>query len=94
MKKPIVKSRPEEFEEFGYDTMIACGNKEQAIELCGLHIHAYEDKLQSEIQKCDAELIDAKHQHRALRACLYEHQVPVGNSEMLARKRKITTRRW
>jgi hypothetical protein len=89
MKKPIVKSRPEEFEEFGYDTMIACGNKEQAIELCGFHIHAYEDKLQSEIQKCGAELIDAKYQHGALRDYLYERPTPVGDSEMLARKRKI-----
>jgi len=89
MKMPLVKARPEEFEPFGYETRILCGSRQDAIQQCGLHLHAYEDHLQPQIRESNTNACDARHEHAALRSSLYERPVPVSDAMMVSQERRI-----
>jgi len=51
----LMKAKPVDFEELGYQTMLACGEEERAITICGLHLHAYANQLQPELSTLHSE---------------------------------------
>jgi hypothetical protein len=89
MKAALEKARPEEFEPFGFETRIVCGNRQDAIQQCGLHLNAYEERLQPTIRECGIQATDAKHKHAALRASIYERPIPLSDAKMLSLQRHI-----
>lgn len=90
MKIPVATARPEQFEPFGYDTRIACGTRQEAVEQCGLHLYAYEQHLQPEIREANTELEDAKHKYVSLRSGLYGRPIAVSDANMLSQEQRIT----
>lgn len=88
MNHSLQSSRPVDFEQFGYRTMIECGKIEVAIKICGGHLLAYEHKLKPELGRTNSDIVNNEHRASALRAELYERPVPVNDAEMLAQSKK------
>lgn len=84
MNRFLVKARPADFEEFGHQTMLECGDEARALRICGLHLQAYEDELQPELRRRDSEMVEIKNQASALHSHLYDRAVPVNDARMLS----------
>jgi hypothetical protein len=89
MKKPLEKTKPEDFEKVGYDTMRQCYDVEQAVRTCAPHLHAYELALRARLQQLHSEAARIKEQHSALHSILYNRPVPVSDARMLSHSRTI-----
>jgi hypothetical protein len=88
MNRSLNKTRPTDFEEFGYRTMLECGDMERAIRICGGHLQAYEYELKPEIARLNSEILNNEHHTSALHAELYDRPIPVNDAEMLAHSKK------
>jgi hypothetical protein len=58
--------RGKDFEEFGYQTRLACKDTASAIQICGLHIHSREDELLPEVSRLPSEIIEKPASWRCL----------------------------
>src|SRR5437879_4352598 len=72
-----------DWERHGYQTMLDCEDADEAIEICGLHLHACSDEIQPTLMRLNADLDHTQHHARALRELLYERAVPVNDAGML-----------
>jgi hypothetical protein len=88
MKQSLKKTRPTAFEEFGYRTMLECGDIEHATKICGSHLHAYEHELKPELSRVNSEIVNNEHRASALHAGLYDRPIPVNDATMLTQSKK------
>jgi hypothetical protein len=88
MKRMLIKARPSDFEEFGYQTMLECNDVERATKICGLHLHAYEDELRPELRRRNSEIAEVKNRAGALHGSLYDRPEPVNDAQMLSHQLK------
>lgn len=77
-----------DWEMHGYQTMLECERADQAIEICGLRIHACSDELQPKLTRLHSDLDHNQHHACALREILYERAVPVNDAAMLTHSLK------
>src|SRR5713226_4346933 len=87
MNQSLIKARPIDFEEFGYQTMLECADEAGAIRICGLRLQSYEDHLQPEVSRVNSEISDNKYHALALHAQLYDRPIPVNDAKMLTHSR-------
>lgn len=83
MKQVLKNVRPDDFEEFGYQTRLACTDTECAIQICRLHLYAREEELQPEISRLNSDISTTRHRSTALHAHLYDRPIPVSDAAML-----------
>ncbi len=83
MNQALRKVRPNDFEEFGYQTRLACRDTASAIQICGLHLHSFDDELQPEILRLNSEMLANRHRGADLHAHLYDRPIPVSDAAML-----------
>jgi hypothetical protein len=83
LNQSLRKSRPDDFEEFGYQTRLTCRDTASAIQICSLHLHAYDDALQPELSRLNSEVLANRHRAAALHAHLYDRPIPVSDAAML-----------
>src|SRR5712691_5606846 len=88
MNQSLKKSRSVDFEEFGYRTMLECGDIERATRICGSHLQAYEHELKPELARLNSEIVNDEHRASALHAELYDRPIPVNDATMLAQSQK------
>jgi hypothetical protein len=79
-----------DWETHGHQTMLECERPDEAIEICGLHLHAYSDGLQPKLMRLHSDLDDNQHRARALHELLYERALPVNDAAMLTHSLKAT----
>ncbi len=87
MNKLLTKVARIDFEELGYNTMLACGELATAINICAQDIYAYAEQLQPEVSSLRSQTAQKKHHGAALHAGLYDRPVPVNDAAMLTRSR-------
>jgi hypothetical protein len=83
MNQALRKVRPDDFEEFGYQTRLACHDTASAIQICSLHLHAFNEELQPELARLNSELLANRHRAAALHSHLYDRPIPVSDAAML-----------
>jgi hypothetical protein len=83
MNQTLRKARPEDFEEFGYQTRLACRDTTSAIQICALHLHAYDNELQPELARANSQMLANQHRGAALHSHLYDRPIPVSDAAML-----------
>ncbi|MHB8217059.1 MAG: hypothetical protein ACYDDS_13360 [Candidatus Sulfotelmatobacter sp.] len=88
MNQSLRKARSVDFEEFGYLTMLECGDIERAVRICGSHLHAYEYELQPELARINSEILGSQYRASALHAGLYDRPIPVNDATMLTQSLK------
>lgn len=88
MKWPLTKSQEIDFEQLGYETRLACAEREQAQNICGLKIQAYEKSLQPEQSRLGHEVEEHTHKAGSLHSGLYDRPVPINDAAMLAHSRE------
>jgi hypothetical protein len=79
-----------DWERLGNERMLECEYADEAIEICGLHLHACSDELQPKLTRLHSDLDHNQHHARALHELLYERAVPVNDSAMLTHSLKAT----
>jgi len=89
MKKALESWAPEDFENYGADTMRKCWDVGQAANICAPTLVAYALRLKPLLQKQQSEEMTMKHQDRSLHSTLYERPIPVSDAQMLAHSRKL-----
>jgi hypothetical protein len=89
VKKNSIKNSPEDFEEFGYQTMRRCFDIEQAVKTCAESLHAFELALRPKLQRLHSEIVEIKNRILSLHSYLYDRPVPVNDAQMLSHSRKI-----
>jgi hypothetical protein len=89
MKQPLEKVQPEDFEQFGYETMHNCYDLEQAGRTCVPMLQAYEIALRPELNGLWSRSSDFKQQFDALHSILYDRPNRVNDAQMLSHSRKI-----
>jgi hypothetical protein len=88
------KREPADFDKFGYETMLECGDDEKRAQtICGLRIHALVDELQSTLTRLQSEIEQARRQAAALHAYLYDGPEPVEDAAMLTYSHKVRNTR-
>src|SRR6476661_6128476 len=88
------KRKPTDFEKFGYETRLQCGDdEERARQMCGLNIYAYADELQPKIASLQSEIEQNRKHGDALHAHLYNRPEPVNDAAMLTHSKKVRTMR-
>jgi hypothetical protein len=88
MKQSLKKTRPTDFEEFGYRTMLECSDTEHATKICGSHLHSYEHELKPDLSRVNSEIVSNEHHASALHNGLYDRPIPVNDATMLAHSKK------
>src|SRR5258708_2138178 len=83
LNQSLRKLKLDNFEEFGYQTRLACRDTASAIQICGLHLHSYNDALQPELSRLNSEVLANRHRAAALHAHLYDRPIPVSDAAML-----------
>lgn len=89
MKNSLAKTSPENFEQFGYETMCNCYDIEQAGRTCAPVFQAYEISLRPGLQRLRFRMSELNQQFGALHSNLYDRPNPLNDSRMLAHSRKI-----
>jgi hypothetical protein len=89
MKNSLEKTSPEDFEQFGYETMFNCYDIEQAGRTCAPVLQAYEISLRRRLQGLRFRMLELNQQFGALHSNLYDRPNPVNDARMLAHSRKI-----
>jgi hypothetical protein len=79
-----------DWERLGNETMLECERVDEAIEICGLRLHAFSDEIQPKLTRLHSDLDHDQHHARALRELLYERAVPVDDAAMLTHSVKAT----
>jgi hypothetical protein len=87
MKLFFKESPLTDFEQLGFTTRLACADQEQAKNICGLHLDAYEENLQPELSRLNHEVEEHTHRATSLYSSLYDRIVPVNDAAMLAHAR-------
>src|SRR5947207_5939194 len=72
-----------DWEEFGFQTMLTCNDEGRTIEICGLHLHAYEDEVQPVLSRLASEIEHNRSRYNALHDHLYDRPIPVNDAAML-----------
>src|SRR6266571_4447059 len=90
IKRLIEGQKSIDFEKFGYETMLQCGeDEERARKMCGLRIYSYADGLQPELTRFGSEIEQNKTHGYALHAHLYNRPEPVNDAAMLTHAKKV-----
>ena len=90
IRRLIERQESIDFEKFGYETMLQCGDdEERARKLCGLCIYSYADGLQPELTRFRSEIEQNKTHGSALHAHLYIRPEPVNDAAMLTHAKKV-----
>ena len=87
MKRSLTKSPQIDFEKLGYETRLACADREQAQTICGLEIQVYEKSLHPEQAHLGHEVEEHMHKAGSLYAGLYDRPIPINDAAMLAYSR-------
>ena len=74
-----------DFERLGYETMLATGDAIATQNICGLHIHALNDEIQTEVSYVEAKISQVRKGAAALHVWLYEGSQAVCDAAMMAR---------
>jgi hypothetical protein len=82
-------TKPIDWEEFGYETMLTSNEEAGAIDVCRYHLHAYEQQAQPAVVKINAELGQGRAQAQALHLYLYDRPVPVDDASMLTHSLRV-----
>src|SRR5882724_644789 len=95
MKLSFQKEKSVDFEKFGYETMLQCGDdEERARKMCGLRIYSYADGLQPELTRFRSEIEQNKTHGSALHAHLYIRPEPVNDAAMLTHAKRVRKYRF
>jgi hypothetical protein len=84
MKLPWKISREIDFEKLGYETRLACSERGEAKNICGLKVQEYEKSLQPKRLRLGHEVEEHTHKARSLYSGLYDRLVPINDTAMLA----------
>ena len=72
-----------DWDEFGYQTMLAANDEASAIELCRYKLHGYALRLQPKTENLNFRLEQARAKRDALHQFLYDRPIPVDAPSML-----------
>jgi hypothetical protein len=78
-----------DFERLGYETMLATGDAIATQNICGLHIHALNDEIQTKVSYVDAKISQVRKGAAALHVWLYEGSQPVCDAAMMALAERV-----
>jgi|SRR5581483_6122396 len=83
MKKDDWTKKRIDWEDFGNETAITAEDEAAAIDICALHLQAYQDQQQPTLSRLNAEIDHRRANAEALHSHLYDRPVPVKDASML-----------
>lgn len=78
-----------DWEHVGFQTMASCREESDAIETCALHLHAYEDELETESTTLDSVIKILRNRAVALHDALYDRPLPASDASMLTHRLRV-----
>ncbi|GEM_PF-1614905 len=78
-----------DWENFAYQTVLACHDESHGIEACAHHLHAYEDQLQPELSSLHSDLAILRSRGSALHEHLYNRPLPASDAALLTHRTHV-----